>query len=68
MMLAALGLGNLAHAELPSPMYEAHFMGMPATIRWTAEMVRALPDDGKPYEVIDGTGKSNGGWIPHTRH
>jgi Uma2 family endonuclease len=26
---------------------------MPAT-RWTADMVRALPDDGKRYEVIDG--------------
>lgn len=25
-----------------------------ATIRWTAEMVRALPDDGKRYEVVDG--------------
>ena len=30
-------------------------MGMPqAATRWTAEMVRALPDDGKRYEVIDG--------------
>lgn len=30
-------------------------MGMPqATERWTAEMVRALPDDGNRYEVIDG--------------
>jgi Uma2 family endonuclease len=29
-------------------------MAMPATTRWTAEMVRALPDDGKRYEVIDG--------------
>ncbi len=29
-------------------------MGMPATTRWTVEMVRALPDDGKRYEVIDG--------------
>jgi len=30
-------------------------MGMPAqeTV-WTAEMVRALPDDGKRYEVLDG--------------
>ena len=24
-------------------------MAMPATTRWTAEMVRALPDDGKRY-------------------
>lgn len=30
-------------------------MAMPATAgRWTAEMVRALPDDGKRYEVIAG--------------
>jgi len=30
-------------------------MGMAhATGGWTAEMVRALPDDGKRYEVIDG--------------
>ena len=29
-------------------------MAMPATTRWTADMVRALPDDGKRYEVIDG--------------
>jgi hypothetical protein len=30
-------------------------MGMPETARrWTADMVRALPDDGNRYEVIDG--------------
>ena len=30
-------------------------MGMPAqNFRWTAEMVRALPDDGKRYELVDG--------------
>lgn len=30
-------------------------MAMPATSRgWTAEMARALPEDGKRYEVIDG--------------
>ena len=30
-------------------------MGMPAErIVWTAEMARALPDDGKRYEVLDG--------------
>ena len=28
-------------------------MVMPAT-HWTVEMVHALPDDGKRYEVIDG--------------
>lgn len=30
-------------------------MGMPAIAReWTAEMVRALPEDGNRYEVVDG--------------
>jgi Uma2 family endonuclease len=30
-------------------------MGMPETrTRWTADMVRALPDDGNRYEVVDG--------------
>ena len=30
-------------------------MGMPeARTRWTADMVRALPDDGNRYEVVDG--------------
>jgi Uma2 family endonuclease len=30
-------------------------MGMPDTrTRWTADMVRALPDDGNRYEVVDG--------------
>ena len=30
-------------------------MGMPAqNIRWTAEMVRTLPDDGKRYELLGG--------------
>ena len=30
-------------------------MGMPqATHGWTAEMARALPDDGNRYEVVDG--------------
>ena len=29
-------------------------MAMPATTIWTADMVRALPDDGNRYEVIDG--------------
>ncbi|HEU4630092.1 MAG TPA: hypothetical protein VFS08_10095 [Gemmatimonadaceae bacterium] len=24
------------------------------TLRWTPEMVRALPDDGNRYELIDG--------------
>jgi hypothetical protein len=30
-------------------------MGMPEQAsRWTADMVRALPDDGNRYEVVDG--------------
>ena len=29
-------------------------MGMAAPISWTPDMVRALPDDGNRYEVVDG--------------
>ncbi len=29
-------------------------MGMAAPIVYTADMVRALPDDGNRYEVVDG--------------
>ena len=29
-------------------------MVMPAATTWTADMVRAIPDDGKRYEIIDG--------------
>ena len=29
-------------------------MGMASPASWTAEMVRALPDDGNRYEVVDG--------------
>ena len=54
MMLRVTYRGNLAYAELPSGQHGAHLMAMPATTRWTAEMVRALPDDGNRYEVIDG--------------
>jgi Uma2 family endonuclease len=44
---------TLANAELPGRAQEAHHMAMPATV-WTTAMARALPDDGKRYEVIDG--------------
>jgi Uma2 family endonuclease len=46
--------GNPAHAELRSGLEAQQLMAMPATTNWTADMVRALPDDGKRYEVIDG--------------
>ena len=29
-------------------------MGMPAAVYYTADMVRALPDDGKRYETVHG--------------
>lgn len=29
-------------------------MPVPSQHEWTAEMARALPEDGKRYEVIDG--------------
>jgi Uma2 family endonuclease len=54
MMTVTLRRGILLHAaELPPQLQEPHLMVMPAT-QWTVEMVRALPDDGKRYEVIDG--------------
>src|ERR1051326_7279086 len=41
--------------HLPPARRAEHYMGMPETAeRWTAEMVRPLPDDRKRYEVIDG--------------
>lgn len=45
---------SLTDAGLPPRPPRTHHMAMPATTRWTAEMVRALPDDGNRYEVIDG--------------
>ena len=30
------------------------FMGMPAIVYYTADMVRALPDDGNRYETVHG--------------
>lgn len=44
-------------AELPIPAAEPSIMGMPDVLQptyWTAEMVRALPDDGHRYEVVHG--------------
>jgi Uma2 family endonuclease len=54
MMPLTSGTGSLENAELPSRTQKAHLMVMSAATTWTAEMVRALPDDGKRYEVIDG--------------
>jgi Uma2 family endonuclease len=44
-------------AELPTSTAEQTFMGMPQAVEpvyWTADMVRALPDDGNRYEVVYG--------------
>ena len=47
--------GILADAELPPPVPEFQIMGMPFSVpSWTAERVRALPEDGNRYEVING--------------
>lgn len=50
------GANASSRGERLSPVSDAeHLMGMPqATTRWTAAKVRALPDDGNRYEVIDG--------------
>lgn len=43
------------HAHLRFPHAEQKLMGMPHLApRWTAERVRALPDDGNRYELVDG--------------
>src|SRR5262249_19050756 len=44
-----------AHVRLSSRGRGVYRMAMPAQpTEWTVEMVRALPDDGNRYEVIDG--------------
>ena len=46
---------TFAVPERAGPFCRAYAMGMPATARyWTPDDVRALPDDGKRYESIDG--------------
>lgn len=52
--LAAAGTLRDA-AELPTLRAEATVMGMPDLLTptyWTAEMVRALPEDGQVYELF----------------
>src|SRR5687767_14452424 len=44
-----------AHVRLFTTPSRAYAMGMPAQkTDWTAEQVRALPDDRRRYEVLDG--------------
>ena len=45
---------SFADGRLQGTLAKVHSMGMPATQRWTAEMLRALPDDGKRYEIVRG--------------
>src|SRR5882724_3988048 len=55
MTVVSPGDGMLAGASLlPARPQGGHHMGMAAPIYWTAEMVRALPDDGNRYEVVYG--------------
>ncbi len=55
MSLADPGGTIVRHAHLPSPYAEQSLMGMPHTAEhWTADRVRALPDDGNRYELIEG--------------
>ena len=45
----------VSNAPLRFPPAEPSIMGMPQTTeRWTAERVRALPDDGRRHEAVDG--------------
>ena len=46
----------VGNGPLPSPDAEPSLMGMPQPAdRWTADLVRSLPDDGQRYELIGGT-------------
>ena len=52
-----VGLDWARAAELPTPVAEPTFMGMPeilTPVYWTADMARLLPDDGNRYEVVYG--------------
>ena len=44
----------MGHAQLPSPQRRAELMRMAAPTFYTADMVRALPDDGNRYESVHG--------------
>lgn len=45
----------MTHAPLSFPRAEPSLMGMPhAAEKWTAARVRALPDDGRRYELVSG--------------
>ncbi len=49
--------GMISQAHLPCPRCDEHTMAMPAVSprRWTADEVRALPDEpGKRFECVDG--------------
>jgi Uma2 family endonuclease len=48
------GSAIIARAVLPSPQRRAELMGMVAPTYHTADMVRALPEDGNRYEVVHG--------------
>ena len=51
----ALSERMVRHAPLPTLCAERTLMRMPHTAdRWTADQVRALPDDGNRYELISG--------------
>jgi Uma2 family endonuclease len=55
MTLRAEAVSSSAYVRLFQTSSRAYAMGMPAQkTEWTAEMVRALPDDGNRYEAIDG--------------
>lgn len=53
--VTAVACGIVPHDHLPGSPAEQEIMVMPrASEAWTAEVVRAIPDDGKRYELIDG--------------
>jgi len=57
MVMSVLGPTSIvAHAPLCNPTRRAYAMGMAAVLprRWTADEVRAIPEDSNRYELLDG--------------
>lgn len=57
MVMSVLGPAAIvAHAPLCNPTRRAYAMGMAAVLprRWTADEVRAIPEDSNRYELLDG--------------
>lgn len=52
--IAVSALPTMGHAELLSFAEERYRMGMAFSASWTRDMVLALPDDGRRFELLEG--------------